>query len=332
MFKKIDRWLAKKGINKIMCYSIKVETSFKKIQHNFAADVDYKRFLRVYENRSKGLEHFNIPRNIDRNFSDLDTAIGENIRDHIQTFNRVRVEKIEKKLAEKKSLRDELLKKIEKKWSKTSQKKLETTERVLSRSLSQLEKILKDPCKEEDSRVFMYSYSPSVISEPRTGQKKIIPLRYQIRPAGSLEEFPTKINGFNARIDSLHIRKNWRRLFMKSHAAIMLSSFFEWVVGPQQKDQVVEFFPENGHCLWSPALWDSWTSTDGKTTIESYAILTRDPSLEVAAVGHDRSPQFMDTEFMNSWLSPEVKPSTYFYDYFKTHRQVKMDHRFHEKA
>ena len=163
----------------------------------------------------------------------------------------------------------------------------------------------------------MYSYAPALIKSSEQSETKIIPLRYQLRPRNSSTEFPSHINAFNARIDSLDMRQNWRRLFMRAHAAVLLKGFFEWVVGPEQKKVVVEFIPGGFKYSWVAALWDRWESHESKERMDSFAILTRDPPLEVARVGHDRSPQFMDSYFLNSWLSPEKRNAEDYYQYFK---------------
>ena len=63
--------------------------------------------------------------------------------------------------------------------------------------------------------------------------------------------------------------------------------------------------------MWAPCLWDEWTSKDGKIHFKSFAIITDEPRPEVQAMGHDRSPIFLDQNQISSWLNPKDKNEIY---------------------
>jgi putative SOS response-associated peptidase YedK len=156
----------------------------------------------------------------------------------------------------------------------------------------------------ENPRIYPGYFLPVVV-EADTG-RKIVPMRYRVRPAGSLEEVPSKYNMFNARLESLDKRKTWSQLLMKRHGIIMLRSFFEWVEDKETgKKKIVEFTPKGEEHISVPVLWDEYISDDSaKPSFRSCAIVTTTPNQEVLDMGHDRSPVFFPESNIDTWLSP----------------------------
>ena len=161
----------------------------------------------------------------------------------------------------------------------------------------------------EDGKVFSNYFTNVIVDEG--DQRLIKPMRYRVRPNGSKEEIPSKYNVFNARIDSLESRNTWSNLFMKNHGLVALSGFYEWVTGKDGKAKLIYFHPEAREFMWAPCLWDEWISKDGKIQFKSFAIITDEPRSEVQAMGHDRSPIFLDQNQISSWLNPKDKNEIY---------------------
>lgn len=153
---------------------------------------------------------------------------------------------------------------------------------------------------DEHSRVYPGYYAPVIRQEG--GESVIVPMRYRLRPFWSEKDLPSQYNTFNARLDSLEKRRSWKPLFMKRHGLVVFEKFYEWVEIEGQKS-VISFEPEDQKMMWAPVLWDRWT--DGKKTMESFAIITTDPPPEVAMIGHDRCPIFLAEDEIAVWLHPE---------------------------
>lgn len=170
----------------------------------------------------------------------------------------------------------------------------------------------------EDQRILPGYFANVVVVENETRFFK--PMRYQVRPAGSTGE----IEGiYNARFDSLTIKKTWQPLFMRKHGLVPFTNFYEWVpdpdlglfnflddkdkadLGENSKKKLITFLPENREIMWAPCLWDEWTSANGEITFSSFAIITDDPPKEVEIMGHDRCPIFMKEEYIEEWLNPQ---------------------------
>lgn len=161
----------------------------------------------------------------------------------------------------------------------------------------------------EDNRVFPNYYAPFIIMGPKS-QKMITPMRYRIRPSGSEKEVPSKYNLFNARLDSLYERKTWKDLIGKNHGIIPFVKFFEWITAPSGKKMLISFSPQNRELMWSPCLFDQWSSKNGENHINSFALITTDPQKEVLKAGHDRNPIFLPKNEIDLWLSPEKLTKT----------------------
>ena len=156
----------------------------------------------------------------------------------------------------------------------------------------------------EDERIYPNYFAPVIIWED--GQRKFVPMRYRVRPAGMPKEIPSKYNVFNARIDSLETRQTWKKLFGQKHALFPFVSFYEWVNRDGKKAQI-NFLPGDRQVMWAPALYDEWSSYNGEITFKSFAMITDEPPPEVEAAGHDRSPIFIHENYIDQWLQPEGK-------------------------
>lgn len=179
----------------------------------------------------------------------------------------------------------------------------------------------------EDNRVFPGYFANVIVMEQ--GKKIFRPMRYRIRPEGSSEEIPDKFGVYNARLDSLELKKTWKPLFMRKHGLVPFTNFYEWVLDPEEKKdlglfsfldeeeqkalgdnpkakkRLISFYP-NRDIMWAPCLWDEWTSPNGEMSFRSFAIITDEPPREVEIMGHDRCPIFIKHECIDSWLRPEL--------------------------
>ena len=161
-----------------------------------------------------------------------------------------------------------------------------------------------------DQRLF-----PKVFSWVLT-KESFTPMRYQLLPHFCDENKYTRINPdtgrkneikntFNARLDSLAKRKAWQGLFMKNHAVLPLTRFYEWVPGHDRKPKLISFHSSENEILYAPCLYDHWTSLDGEESFYSFAIITDSPPEEALRTGHDRCPAFINESQIKNWLNPQ---------------------------
>ncbi|MBT3583261.1 MAG: hypothetical protein HN509_00025, partial [Halobacteriovoraceae bacterium] len=162
------------------------------------------------------------------------------------------------------------------------------------------------------------------------------PMRYRLRPAGSLEEVPAKFNLYNARKDSLQERKSWKQLLGKSHGIFPFKSFFEWVKDAEGKSQLINFFPKEREVMWAPCLYDSWSGPklvgNGKEHFSSFALITDGPAPEVAEQGHDRCPLFLKESQITQWLAPSASNPQDLVELLNQQEEVTYLHSYLEKT
>jgi putative SOS response-associated peptidase YedK len=203
---------------------------------------------------------------------------------------------------------------------------------------------------ESDNRVFPGYFASVIVIDD--GKRVFKPMRYRVRPQGSKEEIPDKFGVYNARIDSLETKKTWQPLFMRKHGLVPFTNFYEWVADPIEKNdlglfnfldeaekkdlgenpnakrKLISFSPEGRDIMWSPCLWDEWTSENGEISFKSFAIITDDPPPEVEIMGHDRCPIFLKQEYISEWLNPSSSNADEIFEILNQKENVKFSYRW----
>ena len=149
--------------------------------------------------------------------------------------------------------------------------------------------------KPKEDGIIYSNYFTNIITRSSNNGLQIEPMRYRVRPAGSQDEIPSRYNVFNARLDALEKRETWRNIFGKNHGIVVISKFYEWVERNNQK-KIVSFKPTDYDHMTVPCIWDEWISPDRDISFKSFAIITKDPPLDVLNAGHDRCPIFLKRE------------------------------------
>ena len=280
------------------------------------------------------------------NFANFKSKIEDKIWSEILKYCPVKIQKLNKEI---KSLQTEVIEledRIKKFGHDRDKNFYEMRNRSIEKNLSKIKNIEQEDITqtvEEDSRIYSNWFVPCVAKSEKEGKNIILPLRYRIRPSGSQKETPTKYNLYNARTDRFSSRDNWKRLFMKRHAAVLIKGFYEQVPIPVEiqlyKNRHAEnwpkklkharyfreviFKPQNNKFLWAPAFWDSCLIPEKNYRINSFAILTQDSPPDILNQGHDRSPVFpkKDIQLIKDWLSPSDFKEDYYYELFKNNEQ-----------
>lgn len=150
---------------------------------------------------------------------------------------------------------------------------------------------------EDDGRFYPNWFAPVVVQQ--NSEKRIVPMRYRIRPHGSDKEVPTKYNMFNAKVESLNTRQSWRHLIGRNHAVIAIKQFYEFV----NKNEI-GIMPVESKLLKIAAIFDTWSSPDNEISFSSFAIITGPPPPSVLDLGHHRCPVTLSDDEVDQWLSP----------------------------
>ena len=106
---------------------------------------------------------------------------------------------------------------------------------------------------------------------------------------------------FNARVETVATSRAFRDSFKRRRCLVLADGFYEW--RHEGKKKLPHVIQRPDHAPFGFAgIWDRWKGERGER-IETCAILTRDPSAEVAAV-HDRMPLALERADHAAWLDP----------------------------
>ncbi|GAB2902256.1 SOS response-associated peptidase family protein [Microbulbifer echini] len=168
-------------------------------------------------------------------------------------------------------------------------------------------------------RVYPRYFAPGVVSD---GERNWLrPLRYSIRPERSAVDLATRYSLYNARLDRVLEAKTWRPLIGYRHGILPFTHFFEWVEQKGKKTQI-QFMPQGRSLMWAPILWDYWMSPGNEVGYFSCALITDDPAPEVEAAGHDRSPIFLNADYVEIWLDAQSSSAEEWQKFLKGHRET----------
>lgn len=85
----------------------------------------------------------------------------------------------------------------------------------------------------------------------------------------------------------------------------------ELAPGEAEQNIALKFMPGDEQAMTLACLWPHWTGND-EPDLLSFALITDEPPLEVAAAGHDRCPVLLKTGNLYRWLTTTASPSVDF--------------------
>ena len=280
----------------------------------FGADISIGEYVQIYWERQQTEGKMKLPRAMDMAFlrdTSNDPGVLE-IQSMIRRYDTEQATKLQQEVFEQRTRLADAERKLQTKITKaaTDSKRISTDK--VARAMGRLADLQRKEAKQRDSRIFPGWYAPVMIWE--NGRRVVKPMRYQCRPAGKPASYDVRFQGtYNARRDSLG--GFWKDLFGYSHGVAIVSAFFENVsqhtmehrelaAGEQEKNVILEFRPEPAQDMLVACLWSKWEEP-GQPSLLSFAAITDDPPVEVAAAGHDRCIIPIKPENIDEWLNPD---------------------------
>jgi putative SOS response-associated peptidase YedK len=294
-----------------MCYSAQIWQSYQKYVRVWGADIDIKEFVRVYWDRSQGLTA-KIGKAMDASFSDPQTDDERKIKALIDEYDARQVAKLEQEVFKQRKRLADAERTLHRKTTKAATESKRIATDKVAWALGKLSDLRRAELVDEDSRIFPGWYAPVMVIE--NGRRVVKPMRYQCRPIGYPAFYDAKFPGtYNARRDSLG--GFWKDLFGYSHGIAVLNAFYENVsrhamehrdLAPGEKGEnvILEFRPRPAQDMLVACLWSHWHGV-GEPDLLSFAAITDDPPVEVAAAGHDRCIIPIKPEYVDAWLNPD---------------------------
>lgn len=294
-----------------MCYSAQSWTNYQRYTRAYGARISFLEFIKLYGLRQID-PRIKIPKAMDAAFLDAPGSEGDReIKASIDAFNAHQTSALEQDLFKQRRRLADAERVLSTKTTKATAESKRIAGEKATRILGRLADLQRRQLKDRDSRIFPGYYVPVMIWQD--GERVVMPMRYQCRPAGKPAFYDTKYPGtYNARRDNL--QGFWKGQFGVSHGLMVVNRFFENVSrhrlegrelepGEKEENVVLEFSPEPAHDMLVACLWSRWQAP-GEPDLLSFAAITDDPPPEVAAAGHDRCIVPIKAEYIDAWLNP----------------------------
>jgi putative SOS response-associated peptidase YedK len=294
-----------------MCYSAQIQADYRRYVKMFGAQMDIREFARLFWERAEG-NKAKIPKAVEDAFVEPQNDDERQIKTFIDRFNVEQANKLEQELFKQRTRLADAERTLQSKATKAAAESKRISTDKIDAALRRLEDLKRIDPKPRDSRIFPGHYAPVLVMED--GEYVVKPMRYQCRVAGKPANYDVRFPGtYNARMDSLG--SYWRPVFGRSHGIMIVSRFYENVsrarmegrelaAGEKDENVVLEFKPQSGTDMLVACLWSRWTAKD-QPDLLSFAAITDEPPLEVAAAGHDRCIVPIKPENVDAWLTPD---------------------------
>lgn len=132
--------------------------------------------------------------------------------------------------------------------------------------------------------------------------KELRLMQFSLVPSWS-KDGTVKYATYNARLDTILEKATWKKPFTARHCVVPIQSFIEPAYVGKMAGNMLSFSaPE---VLWAAGIYDVWQDKATGKKLESFAIVTDDPSDFVKDLGHDRQPVFLSQERAREWIRNE---------------------------
>src|ERR1700722_3146568 len=143
------------------------------------------------------------------------------------------------------------------------------------------------------------SLQPVIRLNSETGEREIAFMKWGLVPYWS-KTVKLKYSTINADADKLTTSGMWREPFKRRRCLVPADWFYEWPVVDGEK-QARAFALKDGSPFAFAGIWDRWKDKDTGEVLESFAIVTVDPS-EWMAKYHDRMGVILKPKDYQRWL------------------------------
>lgn len=146
---------------------------------------------------------------------------------------------------------------------------------------------------------------------------------FSLIPSWSSER-KLKFATHNARLETVAEKASWKVPLVKNHCAVPMSAFVEPIYEGELAGNMVSFISDS--VLWAAGITDTWVDRQTGEIVESFAIITSEPSEYVRKTGHDRQPVFLSDVSARDWISHEGAPAPDQISFLRAHATVPAVH------
>ena len=316
-----------------MCYSAQIWQNYRKYVRAWGADISFEDFVRLYWDRQSN-PRIKVAKAMDAAFSDPQNDAEREIKGLIDEFDKQQASKLEQEVFKQKKRLADAERSLQTKGTKAATESKRIATDKIAWVLGKLADLRRTELTDEDSRIFPGWYAPVMIVE--NGRRVVKPMRYQCRLAGKPAFYDAKFPGtYNARRDNLE--GFWKDQFGFSHGVMVANAFFENVsrhcmearelrAGEKEENVILEFRPRPTQDMLVACLWSRWHAP-GEPELLSFAAITDEPPVEVAAAGHDRCIIPIKPQHVDAWLNPDRKDLRALYAILDDRERPYYEHR-----
>ena len=145
------------------------------------------------------------------------------------------------------------------------------------------------------------SFQPVIRLSAETGKREIALMKWGLVPYWS-KTIKLKYSTINADADKLTTSGVWREPFKHRRCLVPADWFYEWPVVDGEK-QARAFALKDDSPFAFAGIWDRWKDKESGEELESFAIVTVDPS-EWMEKYHDRMGVIIQPKNYQRWLEP----------------------------
>jgi putative SOS response-associated peptidase YedK len=294
-----------------MCYSARIWADYRKYVKEYGASISIKEFVELFELRLQGV-NISIPKEVTDPFKDNPQTDEErHCRDLIVAYEAQQAQRLQEELFHQRRRLADAERALETKPTKKAAEVKRIASNKIAAMVAKMDELDRVAPQGRDARIYPGSYCPVLVMDS-SGQYKILPMRYQCRPASKPAFYDKQYPGtYNARRDNL--QGFWKPLYGKTHAVIVATAFYENVKkhrlehrelakGEAEENVVLQFAPEGGRPMQIACLWSRWTKP-GEDDLISFAAITDEPPPEVSEAGHDRCVVPIKRDNLAKWLA-----------------------------
>src|SRR5580698_9226715 len=155
-----------------------------------------------------------------------------------------------------------------------------------------------------DYNVAPQTMQPVIIWDEEFGTRMLSMMFWRFLPPFVNDPKKFKMSTINAKGETLLDAGIWKDSFLRRRCLIPVDSFIEWRTEGKRKLPWV-FAMQGDEPFALGGVWRHWRSPDGKTQMDTFAIITTEPNeLLVEKTGHDRMPVIIKRQDYQRWLEP----------------------------
>jgi putative SOS response-associated peptidase YedK len=152
---------------------------------------------------------------------------------------------------------------------------------------------------------------PVIVWDGAFGTRTLQMMFWKFLPPFVIDPKKVKLDTINAKSETLLSSGMWRESFLKRRCLVPVDSFIEWQRIDAKTKLPWMFAMKDDEPFALAGVWRAWRSPDGKSRMDSFAVITTEPNeLLAESTGHDRMPVIIKRSNYARWLEPgsEAQP------------------------